>query len=122
MPNGKGSLDCCYCVHCDARGYPEGFGEERLCKFHETILPKPKVASNNRICGNFEPNEVYNKHNGLGPFMPLARRFAWFGKDLKPGVLYEFCYNQPPGITESAVLRVPDYQNRSWTKPPITPR
>jgi hypothetical protein len=119
MPNGKGSLDCCYCAHCDAKGYPDGFSEERLCRFHETLLPKPKVTSYNRICGNFEPNDLFRAHNrGLGQLITLARRFAWFGTDLEPGVLYEFSYNHPPGITKSAVLRIPDYHNNTWTKPP----
>jgi hypothetical protein len=118
MPNGKGTLDCCYCVHFDRmRGYPEGHGEERLCRFHQTVLPKAKVEANNRICGNFEPSELYYAHNPLRQFITLARRFAWFGIDLEPGVLYEFCYNHPPGIAKSAVLRIPDYHHDSWTKP-----
>jgi hypothetical protein len=117
MPNGKGSLDCSYCVHFDAKGYPDGHGEARLCRFHQTVLPKAKVESNNRICGNFEPSELYFAHNPLRQFFPLARRFAWFGIDLEPGVLYEYCYNQPSGITKSAVLRVPDYHHDNWTKP-----
>lgn len=117
MPNGKGSLDCCYCVHFDGKGYPDGHGEERFCRFHETVLPKAKISYNNRICGNFEPNTAYLEHTSFGQFFTLARRFAWFGTDLEPGVLYEFCYNQPPGITKSVVLRVPDYQNNAWMKP-----
>src|SRR3954470_24134832 len=116
MPNGKGSLDCCYCAHFDAQGYPDGFGEERLCRFHHTVLPKPRVEHNNRICGNFEPSELYYAHNPSREFVTLSRRFAWFGIDLEPGILYEFCYNHPPGITKSAVLRTPDYQHRTWTK------
>jgi hypothetical protein len=116
MPNGKGSLDCSYCVHFDAMGYPDGHGEERLCRFHQTVLPKAKVEPNNRICGNFEPSELYYAHNPSRQFFTLARRFAWFGIDLEPGVLYEFCYNEPPKIRKSAVLRIPDYQNRTWTK------
>src|SRR6266446_229331 len=117
MPNGKGSLDCSYCIHFDGTGYPDGHAEERLCRFHQTVLPKPKLAYHNRICGNFEPNESYGQHGSLGQFFTLARRFAWFGTDLEPGVLYEFSYNHPPGITVSAVLRIPDYQNGAWKKP-----
>jgi len=63
MPNGKGSLDCCYCVHFNAMGYPDVHDEERLCRFHEAIVPKAKIPSNNRICGNFEPSELYYGHN-----------------------------------------------------------
>ncbi len=113
MPNGKGSLDCCYCVHFDAEGYPYGHGEERLCRFHQTVLPKAKVEGNNRICGNFEPSELYFAQSPLRQFITVA----WFGTDLEPGVLNEFCYNHPPGITKSAVLRVPDYHHGTWTKP-----
>jgi hypothetical protein len=118
MPNGKGSLDCCYCVHFSGNGYPDGHGEERLCRFHQTIVPKAKDFPNNRICGNFAPGELYYAHS-RSQFFTLARRFAWFGIDLKPGVLYEFCYNQPNVIIESAVLRIPDYQNDTWTKPSV---
>jgi len=117
MPNGKGALDCSYCVHFDGCAYPKDFGQERLCRFHESILPKPKIDSNNRICGNFEPNEDYRIDNPFAQFFTSARRFAWFGVDLEPGVLYEFCYNEPPKITKSAVLRVPDYHNGGWRKP-----
>jgi hypothetical protein len=117
MPSGKGSLDCSYCVHFDAKGYPDGHAEEKLCRFHQIMLPEPKVEYNNRICGNFEPSELYFGHNPLRQFFTLARRFAWFGIDLEPGVLYEFCYNQPAGITKSAVLRIPDYHNDTWEKP-----
>lgn len=117
MPNGKGSLDCSYCVHFDAPGYPEGHGEERLCRFHETVLPKPKAEYKNRICANFEPSELYFAHNPSRQFFTLARRFARFGIDLEAGVLYEFGYNQPENITKTAVLRIPDFQNRTWKKP-----
>jgi len=118
MPNGKGSLDCCYCVHFDAKGYPDGHGAERFCHFHQSVVPKAKTESNNRLCGNFEPSEVYYADNPLRQFFTLACRFAWFGKDLEPGVLYEFSYNHPPSIVKSAVLRLPDFQNNTWKNPP----
>jgi hypothetical protein len=110
-------LDCCYCTHFDGAAYPDGHAEERLCRFHETVLPKPNVEFNNRICGNFQPSDLYFTHNPLRQFATGARRFAWFGADLEPGVLYEFSYNDPLGVTKSAVLRVPDYQNDTWAKP-----
>src|SRR6266566_6668468 len=112
MPNGKGVLDCSYCVHFEGKGYPDGHYEERRCRFHETVLPKTKLPYHNRICCNFEPNDTYRQHEGLRDFIPLPRKFAWFGEDLEPGVLYEFSQYHPPGITALAVLRVPDYQTR----------
>ena len=117
MPNGRGSLDCSYCVHLDAKGYPDGHAQERLCRFHQTVLPRPREDQNNRICANFEASDVYHDHNPPRRFVTLGRRFAWFGTDLEPGVLHEFHYNDPPGITKSAVLRIPDYGNGTWMKP-----
>jgi hypothetical protein len=104
-------------MHFDSSGYPDGHGEERLCRFHQTVLPKAKADYKNRICGNFEPNQAYYADNPLRQYFTLARRFAWFGADLEPGVLYEFGYNDPPGITKSAVLRIPDYHHDTWMKP-----
>jgi hypothetical protein len=118
MPNGKGTLDCSYCIHFDrSQGYPDGFGEERMCHFHETVLPKAKDESKNRICCHFEPNRGYWRDNPSSRFSTVARRFAWFGADMEPGVLFEFCYNNPPGITKTAVLRIPDYHDDTWKKP-----
>jgi hypothetical protein len=118
MPNGKGVLDCSYCIHFDGQGYPDGHFEERKCRFHQTVLPKTKLPYHNRICCHFEPNETYKQHeSSLSQFMTLARKFAWFGEDLEPGVLYEFSQYHPPGIRALAVLRVPDYQTRGWNKP-----
>ena len=117
MPNGKGSLDCSYCVHFDGTGYPDGHAEERYCRFHQAMLPKPKDATNNRICCHFEPNEAYQRDNPSRKFNTVARRFAWFGTNMEPGVLFEFGYNTPPEITRTAVLRIPDYHNDTWKKP-----
>jgi hypothetical protein len=41
-----------------------------------------------------------------------------FGIDLEPGILYEYIYNLPRGITLLAVLRIPDYEHDTRTQPP----
>jgi hypothetical protein len=115
LPNGKGSLDCSYCSYfAGGDGYPEGFGEQHLCRFHAQILPPANNGNSNRICGNFEPNAGYLRDNRYPQFFTLARRFAWFGINMEPGTLYQFQYNYPPGITELSVLRLPDYHNDGW--------
>ena len=114
MPNGKGSLDCSYCKHFNAReGYPVDFGDSKLCGYHKVILPQSNEPHMNRICCHFEPNETFYQHNAHF-WMPLFRRVAWFGIDMEPGVLYEFSYNNPEGIKKTAILRTPDYQNDCW--------
>jgi hypothetical protein len=114
MPNGKGSIDCSYCVHFDGEGYPDGWTEERRCKFHQTMLPKPSSEHLNRFCCHFEPNQTYCEDNLGMQFFPVVRRFAWFGIDLEPGVLYEFPYPAPHEAKKLAVLRIPDFQNIRW--------
>ena len=117
MPNGKGTLDCSYCVH--RRGWdwnPHKFHAEFICGFHGVRVPPPKDETNNRICCHFEPSEEYVKDNP-SQFFTVNRRFGWFGCNLEPGVLYEFGYNEPSKIQKSAVLRVPDYEHDTWRVP-----
>ena len=111
LPNGKGQLDRSYCVHFDGKGHPDGFGEERFCSFSETLLPKARLGSNNRICGHLAPNACFQASQARPQFSAIAMRFAAFGDNLEPVVLYEFSYSQPPGISKSAVLRTADYKN-----------
>lgn len=80
-----------------------------MCHFHNVKLSE---ATNNRICCHFEPNQEYWNSNSI--FSPPSRRFGWFATDLKPGVLYEFPYNSPDQLDESAILRIPDYQTGEW--------
>jgi hypothetical protein len=113
MPNGKGTLDCCYCKHFGGlQGYPDGAYEVAQCMFHNVELPVLDQSSLNRICCHFEANDFYHQHNS--PFCPPGRRFAWFARDLQPGVLYYFCYNSPDKIEHEFQLRIPVYENESW--------
>jgi hypothetical protein len=112
MPNGKGTLDCCYCVHFrgNARHHEPG-----ACAFHGVTIP---ASANNRVCVHFDAAESYFREQGFSETIPPARRFTWFREDLEPGVLYEFCYNTPYRIDGRTVLRVFDYDRREWVKPP----
>ena len=118
MPNGKGALACRYCIHfTDPNGSSAGFGCGGHCGFHGVDLPDTSKEHHNRICCHFEPNDAYHRDNPMPQFSPLVQRFAWFGIDMKPGVLYEFFYNDPPGIREAAVMREPDYHGGGWKEP-----
>jgi hypothetical protein len=109
-------MDCCYCKHFGGhRGYPDGYGETALCQFHGVTLPQPEPSYLNRVCCHFEPDDTYWKHNRF--WMPPARRFAWFARDLMPGVLYMFGYNSPDKIEREVVLRVADYHADCWKNP-----
>jgi hypothetical protein len=110
MPNGKGSLDCCYCIHF--RG--NWSHTEARCEFHDAVLPATDL---NRICCHFVATDEYALHQGAPDTIPPARRFTWFREDFEPGVLYEFQYNNPDRIEKRTSLRVYDYQLRKWTKP-----
>ena len=116
MPNGRGTIDCCYCKHFGGpRGYPDGYNESALCQYHGVLLPTSTNGWLNRICCHFEPDDSYWHHNAF--WMPPARRFSWFERDLEAGVLYFFSYNTPNKIKHQVVLREPDYPARRWKEP-----
>ena len=93
MANGKGSLDCCYCVHSHGtRSVYSGPGE---CAKHNVCLPTTHF---NIVCVHFEPNEDYWKSNSRDT-TPVVR-FSWFGEKLQAGLLYVFGYNTPERIEE----------------------
>jgi hypothetical protein len=108
MPNGKGTLNCCYCVHYENSGkFFPSFGIQGFCRFHKKDIPLPKGEYMNRICCHFEANNDYWLDNP-GKFCPPARIFAWFGIDMKPGALYAFDHDDPKSIKETAVMKEPD--------------
>ena len=117
MPNGKGTLDCDYCIFFVVQipKQPDQEYANHYCSFHETKLPHSPDLHLNRICCHFEPKDDYFMDNGQ--FFPPARRFSWFPTDLKPGVLYLFHYNTPENIEKSIVMRIPDYEKDTWYKP-----
>jgi hypothetical protein len=107
MPNGKGALECCYCRHfAGQHGYGWGAYDAALCQLHNVMLPASEDHLQ-RICCHFEPHDSYWTDNP-GDSCPPARRFAWFGRDLEPGVLYFFFYNSPDKIAREVVLRKAD--------------
>ncbi|MEW6737032.1 MAG: hypothetical protein AB1489_37445 [Acidobacteriota bacterium] len=97
MPNGKGSLECCYCIHWDGKyqGY-DGAYEEGTCKYFAALLPSTVNSWSHRICADFKPNASFEKESRIS----YEERFSWFGIKLEPGVLYIFSYNQPADVKE----------------------
>jgi len=98
MPNGKGSLECCYCIHWRGayRGY-DGAYEEGFCAYHNSELPSTLSSWGHRICSTFEPDSSYERDS---PSISVEERFTWFGMKLADGILYVFHYNQPYVIEE----------------------
>jgi hypothetical protein len=79
--------------------------EEGFCNQWQRELPAAPPAGSHRICANFAPNNSYERHNrgmierhGGDVEAAVRERMSWFATDLKPGVLYVFCYNQPPEV------------------------
>jgi hypothetical protein len=120
MPNGKGFLDCRYCVYAQPiDGGPLLFGSKTYCLFHRCELPQPKIVGAHRFCIHFQASELYFAEAFLGAmFRPIASQFARFGAELDPGVLYEYgsvsARMLPHPVDALATLRKPDYHNRTW--------
>ena len=102
MPNGKGSLECCYCVHwrCENQGY-DGAYEGGFCDCHKVAIPSTLAEWGHRVCSDFSPNKFFEQDSGIS----VEKRFSWFGIKMKPGMLYVFSYASPPEIKELLELK-----------------
>ena len=108
MPNGRGSLECCYCesYRChnpDWRGYDAAY-EAGECLFHHAALPGTTATWLHRVCRDFQPNEFFARQSQLS----AAERFSWFPFALAAGILYGFGYNTPEDVRPITDLRSPD--------------
>jgi hypothetical protein len=91
MPNGRGQIDCCYCMHFESEYQgSDAMYEKGFCKFHEAEIPSTLPEWNHRICIDIEPSSFFAMYLQLNP---LQQRFEWFEKKLDKNVLYEFHYN-----------------------------
>lgn len=107
MPNGKGSLECSYCVNYRGnwQGYDAAY-ERGVCTFHDAELPDTTAEWLHRICAAFSPNEFYFKDNpvfeleGSSKRITVEERFSWFERHLEQNVLYGFHYNDPGSANE----------------------
>jgi hypothetical protein len=82
------------------RGY-DGAYEAGYCARHEAPLPSTRRMWGHRVCADFAPNEFFEKDSQIS----AKERFSWFGKTLKPTILYVFPYTHPPDIRELEKLK-----------------
>src|SRR5882672_1290920 len=100
MPNGKGFLDCSYCVHW--RGLVRPYSPDTgpgVCKLHRARIPE--VGIDHRLCTAFRPTKEYRdllkcyiSSDGTVWSSPLATRLRRLGP-LADGFLYAFPYPMP---------------------------
>jgi hypothetical protein len=102
MPNGKGSLECCYCIHWrgEWQGY-DGAYEAGFCDQHKVKIPSTLEHWGHRVCHDFSPNKSFEKDSPIS----VEERFSWFTTELKHGILYEFNYSSPREVKELMDLR-----------------
>ena len=102
MPNGKGSLECCYRTHRrrEYRGY-DGAYKEGFCAHHRSVLPSTSGSWMHRVCSDFQADASYERD---GPAISSEERFSWFGRTLEEGILYALPYNQPGALEEMKEL------------------
>ena len=106
MPNGKGSLECSYCLHWHAadgnRGHFYAY-EDGFCTLHDVGIPGSRPDWIQRVCTDFSPDEEFARDNRVGQRSDqrdvddvVAWRFSWLGPDVEADTLYGFNYNDPP--------------------------
>ena len=112
MPNGKGSLDCCYCLHWSIDEEEWGYGSGRYdgqCNCWDVAIPR-SVTSEHRFCLDFTPSKYFGEDNGAGhPDEPRSttelaqgrlKAFMQIKPDMEIGVLYHYPYHEREKITE----------------------
>lgn len=96
MPNGKGQIDCCYCVHFVSQYEgSDAMYDEGNCLFHRRKIPSLLPEWRHRICKDFTPNRHFEKYL---QYNSLEQRFGWFETELEEKTLYEFHYNNHKDI------------------------
>ena len=115
MPNGKGFIDCRYCVYAWPSDGHWPVDEKIICLYHQQNLPETRSPGAHRFCINIQPNETwFSEYRGLHIFFPFLQQVARFGAELEPGVLYEYEDQCPESLATLKKLREPDYECRSW--------
>ena len=116
MPNGKGFIDCRYCVYAwPVDKWPILFGSRVKCLYHQQELPQPTDSGEHRFCISIQANETwFSEEGGMHIYFPFLRQVARFGAELEAGMLYEFQTQVQASLKPLAQLREPDYQNRTW--------
>src|SRR6266542_708393 len=125
MPNGRGHIDCSYCVYW--RGLPRPYSPDTgpgICVWHRMRIPE-YGPGDHRLCRIFKPGLEYKTRISwhIGPdgrvyHRPLAQRLRDFGF-LAFGYLYAFCYNDPPGRRK--VMKLTDRRTNKALQPTAAP-
>jgi|GEM_PF-3121389 len=77
MPNGKGTIMCCYCKHVT-------WGPTYRCNLHDIDLPVEQYGSMNLLCLDFQEGPhlepmifMKSQYNELAPHMHKGKLYAF---------------------------------------------
>ena len=110
MPNGKGYMECGYCLHWlddDDRWGVAACHYEGRCNCWDAIIPE---NSDHRFCLDFTPNPYFGEDNGVGRtgeertakeiVGDALRGLLQYKPDLQIGVLYAYHPQMPEELYE----------------------
>ena len=116
MPNGRGLVDCCYCLHWSIEeeewGYASGRYDGR-CGCWDIAIPRC-LTEDHRFCLDFTPSPYFGEDNGAGhPEEPrsaeeIAHDFLRACRRARPDMTIGVLYHGPSGEVEkiSALMRL----------------
>jgi len=122
MPNGRGFIDCSYCVYW--RSLPRPYSPDTgpgVCDWHRMRIPEFEPGDH-RVCRTFKPTIEYRNlitchvtQDGRVYHLPLTQRMLALGH-LAFGYLYRFNCYFPAGRKKAMKLtdRMP------YSTPPVT--
>jgi hypothetical protein len=79
MPNGKGTIMCCYCANST-------WGEQYRCNLYGVALPVKEHGADNLLCGEFTSG------NACESAASLVHQLEELAPHMRKGYLYAFPY------------------------------
>lgn len=124
MPNGRGLMDCCYCLHWSIKEEEWGYGSGRYdgqCTCWDVAIPR-SLTQQHRFCLDFTPSKYFGEDNGVGRpgetrsteeiGRDCLRKCLQVKPDMQIGVLYHAPYGEPKKISE--LIRLDERPENSY--------
>lgn len=124
MANGRGKIDCCYCLHWSIKeeewGYASGRYDGR-CNCWDVEIPR-SLTSSHRFCLDFTPSKYFGEDNGAGHpgetrsteeiAQERLRSYLQTNPEMEIGVCYRLDYD-PQGEMNviRALMRLDDHSS-----------
>jgi hypothetical protein len=118
MPNGRGQIDCSYCLHWSIDEEEWGYASGRYdgqCTCWDVAIPR-SLTHNDKFCLDFTPSKYFGEDNGVGHpeetrsteeiALECLKKYLQIKPEMKIGVLYHGGFTGGGFCNIEALLRL----------------